>query len=176
MSTKTLTPKQTRFIQEYMLDLNATQAAIRSGYAKNGAEVTGSRLLRNPKLAEALASAKKERAESLKIDADWVLKELVSLYYKCIGDTKPLLQSRSKKHLRDGAGNALYTFNAGGAARALELIGKHVDVQSFKDRVEHDVGMSLIERLQAGRDRASQQRTEDIETVDVTPAELPAPH
>ncbi len=71
-----MTPKQQRFVDEYPIDLNGTQAAIRAGYSKRGAEVTASKLLRNPKVAAAVAEAKAERSERTKIDADWVLTRL----------------------------------------------------------------------------------------------------
>ncbi|WP_093231797.1 terminase small subunit [Thermoflavimicrobium dichotomicum] len=58
-----LTPKQQRFVEEYLIDLNATQAAIRAGYSKKTAEAIASRLLRNVKVQTAIQQAKKERSE-----------------------------------------------------------------------------------------------------------------
>lgn len=57
------TPRQARFVEEFLTDLNATQAAIRAGYSPNGAAVTGSRLLRNPKIAVAIAAQQRAIAE-----------------------------------------------------------------------------------------------------------------
>ena len=54
----------------------------------------------------------------------------------------------------DDDGNALFTFNASAASRALELIGKHTEVAAFKDRLEVSGGQTLAERIQAGRRRA----------------------
>lgn len=54
-----LTPKQKRFCEEYLIDLNATQAAIRAGYSPKTAEQTASRLLRNVKVQEYIAKDKK---------------------------------------------------------------------------------------------------------------------
>ena len=56
--------------------------------------------------------------------------------------------------LTDDDGSALYTFNAAAANRALELIGKHVGINAFRENVQVNAEMSLIERLQAGRMRA----------------------
>ena len=50
-SPDTLTPKQRRFVTEYLVDLNGTQAAVQAGYSRSGAHVTASKLLRNPKVA-----------------------------------------------------------------------------------------------------------------------------
>ena len=52
-----LTPKQARFVEEYLIDLNATQAAIRAGYSTHTADVQGSRLLSNVKVAAAIQAA-----------------------------------------------------------------------------------------------------------------------
>ena len=77
-----LTPKQQRFVEEYLIDLNATQAYIRAGYAvKNDetASVMASRLLGNDKVQTTIQEALKARQERTKIDADYVLKRLVEI-------------------------------------------------------------------------------------------------
>lgn len=55
--------------------------------------------------------------------------------------------------MKDEEGNLLFTFNAAVAARALELVGKHVNIGAFKERVEVSGELELVARLQAGRDR-----------------------
>lgn len=65
-----------RFAEEYLVDLNATQAAIRAGYAPKSAEVTGSRLLSNPKVRDLIDQLQAERSERTNIKADDVLREL----------------------------------------------------------------------------------------------------
>jgi phage terminase small subunit len=79
-----LTPNQQRFIDEYLVDLNATQAAIRAGYSEKTAEQQGSRLLRNAQVAEAVAAGKAARASETGITQDRVLTELQSLAFSCI--------------------------------------------------------------------------------------------
>jgi phage terminase small subunit len=74
-----LTPKQRAFVREYLIDLNATQAAIRAGYAEVSASAEGSRLLGNVKVAAAVEAAMKSRAERTEITADRVLKELAKI-------------------------------------------------------------------------------------------------
>lgn len=71
-----LTAKQARFVQEYLVDLNATQAAIRAGYSADTAEQQGSRLLSNAKVAEAVKLGQQKRAERTEITQDMVLAEL----------------------------------------------------------------------------------------------------
>lgn len=74
-----LTPKQKRFVDEYLVDLNATQAAIRAGYSKKTARSSGQRMLTNVDIADAIASAKKERSERTEITIDRVVRELARL-------------------------------------------------------------------------------------------------
>lgn len=68
--------KQRRFIEEYLLDSNATKAAIRAGYSPKTANEQGARLLANASVAAELAKAQAERSERTAITADNVLKEL----------------------------------------------------------------------------------------------------
>ena len=70
-----LTPKQQRFVEEFLIDLNATQAAIRSGYAAGSADVTGARLLGNVRIRAAIDAAKARRSEATGITAERVLRE-----------------------------------------------------------------------------------------------------
>lgn len=79
-----LTPKQRAFVREYLVDLNATQAAIRAGYAESGASVEGSRLLANAKVASAVESAMALRAVRTEITADRVLTELAKIGFSDI--------------------------------------------------------------------------------------------
>jgi phage terminase small subunit len=73
----TLTPKQKRFVSEYLLDLNATKAAVRAGYSEKTAEQQGYRLLRNVQVAEAVQKAVEERAERKSLSADYVIDGIV---------------------------------------------------------------------------------------------------
>ena len=69
----TLRDKQQRFVEEYLKDLNATEAAKRAGYAARSAEVQGHRLLRNDKVSAEIAERKQERSQRTQITADQVL-------------------------------------------------------------------------------------------------------
>lgn len=137
-----LTPKQERFVSEYLLDLNATQAAIRAGYSERTANEQGARLLAKVSVAAAIAEAQAARSERTKIDADYVLRQAVKLHERCMQEVVPLTD-RKGRQIRDDDGNPLFVFNAAGAAKALELIGKHVDVQAFREQVEHTGAMSI---------------------------------
>src|ERR671917_133303 len=71
-----LTPKQERFVGEYLKDLNATQAATRAGYSPSSAAEIGYENLRKPQIAAAISGAFKARAERTQVEADRVVLEL----------------------------------------------------------------------------------------------------
>jgi phage terminase small subunit len=75
-----MTPKQQRFVEEYALDFNATQAAIRAGYSQNCAKQIGSENLSKPDIAQAIAAKLQEGTERAGLSVDWVLQELRDTY------------------------------------------------------------------------------------------------
>lgn len=76
-----LSPKQRRFVEEYLVDLNATQAAIRAGYSGKRADAQGWENLRKPEIAQAIAQAQAARSARTAITADRVLFELARLAF-----------------------------------------------------------------------------------------------
>lgn len=81
-----LNERQKRFIAEYLVDLNATQAAIRAGYSEKTAHSTGCRLLKQADIAASLAKHQEARAERVGITADMVLEELARIGFANIYD------------------------------------------------------------------------------------------
>lgn len=79
-----LTPKQARFVEEYLVDLNATQAATRAGYSPKTAYSAGQRLLKDVEVAAALATAMDARAQRTSITADRVVEELAKIGFSDI--------------------------------------------------------------------------------------------
>jgi phage terminase small subunit len=79
-----LTPKQRRFVEEYMIDLNATQAAIRAGYSADTARQMGSENLSKPDIEAAIAELVVARSERTQIKADDVVKELAKIGFSNI--------------------------------------------------------------------------------------------
>ncbi|AOG22057.1 terminase small subunit [Acidovorax sp. RAC01] len=88
---KGLTPKQQRFVDEYMVDLNATQAAIRAGYSAHTANEQGSRLLANVSVQAAISIARKAQQERTGITADRVLTEIALVAF---ADARELVEVR----------------------------------------------------------------------------------
>jgi phage terminase small subunit len=160
-----VTPLQAKFVGEYLIDLNATQAAVRAGYSPDTARQIGSENLSKPDIAEAIIAAKSDRSRRTGIDAAWLLTRLadeaeadLSDLYDDAGALKPvkdwpaiwrkgLVAGIKAIEERDDRGNVvgvLREVKLSDRVKRLELIGKHIDVQAFKDRVEHSGGVSLV--------------------------------
>lgn len=160
-----LTAKQARFVDEYLVDLNATQATIRAGYSAKGAEVQGHRLLNNAKIATAVAEAQARRAERTEITVDRVLQELARVG---MSDVRKLFTDdgglRSIQELDDDTAAALasvevvtkrlpsngedlpeveyvHKLKFWDKNSALEKIGKHLGM--YLDRTEHSGGVTV---------------------------------
>jgi phage terminase small subunit len=84
-----LEPRQQRFVDEYLIDLNATQAAIRAGYSEKTAQEQSSRLLSNVIVSAAIGAARKQQQERTQITADKVLREAWNI---AIADVRELVQ------------------------------------------------------------------------------------
>lgn len=172
-AARPLTGKQQLFVQHYLKHLNATQAYIEAGYASRGnaAEVSASQLLRNPKVAAAVADAMDQRNARVKIDADWMLQRLgedveadMADLYGEDGNLKPVHQWPLiwRKGLvggvetieeKDDDGKVIgivRKVKLADRTRLKEMLGKHVDVQAFKDRVEHGLSDDLVALIAAG--------------------------
>jgi len=81
-----LTPKQARFVDEYLIDLNATQAAIRAGYSEKTAAIIGHENLRKPNIAAAVAQRQEKLAAKLEVTAESIVAELAKLGFANMGD------------------------------------------------------------------------------------------
>lgn len=74
-----LTPKQERFCQEYVIDCNATQAAVRAGYSAKTADVSGPRLLGNVRVGARIRELQVEGAKKINITREWITNELIEI-------------------------------------------------------------------------------------------------
>ncbi len=88
-----LNPRRQQFVIEYLIDLNATQAAIRAGYAVSGARQQGGRLLTNVDIQRAVAEGQEAAARRANVNADRVLTELARLAFADIADYEGLLRA-----------------------------------------------------------------------------------
>ena len=191
-----LTAKQQRFVENYLLDLNSTQAATRAGYSKGTADKQGPRLLANPGVKAAIDSAKAKRSEKTETDAAWVLKRLVAEaeadladLYTDAGDLKPI--DEWPEIWRQGlvAGVEIDALYAGSGEdrkqvgqvkkirlsdrlRRLELIGRHVRVNAFQEQIAVSGVEALADRIARAKARADD---EDRLAPPAARSALPAP-
>lgn len=156
MADRKLTPKQQRFVEEYLIDLNATQAAIRAGYSKKTAQEIGSENLAKPMIAMAIAQYQKKISEKLQIDAEWVLRQAVKVHQRCLQET-PVLDS-------EGNPTGEYKFDSTGANKALDLIGKHINIQAFSDKMKVDQELTI--NVNSGIDLPPGKLDEDQDRID----------
>lgn len=145
-----LTEKQKRFAEEYLVDLNATQAAIRAGYSPDTANEQGSRLLANVNIKSTVDKMIAERSRRTGINADRVIREIAKIAFVNAGeivdlDTALLMDKISDDDMAAIQSVKVKTFGEDGVERevkladklkALELLGKHLGL--FKDKLEVD--------------------------------------
>lgn len=161
-----LTPKQQRFVHEYLIDLNGTQAAIRAGYSAKTANEQASRLLTNVSVRAAIEAAQVERSQATKIDAAYVLSRLVEIDQMDVLDIladdmsiKPIhqwpkvwrqyLAGFDVSELFEGRGDEremvgfLKKLKWPDKVKNLELLGKHVGVNAFRENVHTEHSGSI---------------------------------
>ena len=157
------TEKQRRFVEHYLVNPCASHAAREAGYAPPH-WTQGYRLLHEREhVRDEIAKRQHERAEKMNIDAEWLLKELVEAVEVAKASVKPKLNSKTGKPIKDEEGNPVYTRNDQALLKALELIGKHISVAAFTERLEIATDEKLIERIYAARRRVRQEESlEDL--------------
>ena len=131
-----LGPMQQRFIEQYVIDLNGKQAAIRAGYSPRSAKVTACRMLTRDNVQQALATLIEARNRDKAVDARYVVETLRENVDRSM-QTEPVLD-------RSGIKIGEYVYAGSVANRALELLGKHLGM--FVDRVDH-TGEITIEAI-----------------------------
>jgi phage terminase small subunit len=151
-----LNKKQKRFCQEYIIDLNATQAAIRAGYSEKTAGIQSFHLLKKPNIQSVIQKALENRSIRTQITQDRVLEELARIGFSCVDDYVEWGGSKYKlkesQELTDDQKAAISEVSVhkskdGGSIKfklydkvsALEKIGRHLGM--FNDKI--DVNMTI---------------------------------
>lgn len=145
MGERKLTAKQERFVAEYLVDLNATQAAIRAGYSAKTAEEQGYQLLRKTSVAKAIAEQKRARAERTEVTADRVVDELAALSLYDPAALVDVMGPADIAKLPEATRRAIIGWSWDKQGRfvlklspktpSLDLLGRHLGM--FRDRIEH---------------------------------------
>ncbi len=186
----TFTPKQRRFIEEYLVDLNATQAAIRAGYNQHSAYSIGQENLKKPEIQAALEVAIQARSERTETNADRVVLELsrlalIPITAVCSWDNTGKVELKPSDQISPHAAAAIKEIyaithiNADGSTTcrlhikmrdklgALELLGKHLGMFAKKikqrgERADHELRQRIERRVKA---MTPEQREKITETI-----------
>lgn len=142
-----LTDKQIMFVKEYLIDLNATQAAIRAGYSKKTAGKIGNENLTKPEIQAEIEKCMKAREKRTEVTQDRVVQELAAIAFARATDYAEVVnnsvkikntdqleenQVRAIAGIKEGANGVEIKLND--KEKALELLGRHLGM--FKDKVE----------------------------------------
>ena len=130
-----LTPRQRRFVDEYLVDLNGTQAAIRAGYSAKTAGRIAGQILKKLEIQQAISAAQVERQKRTELTADEVIRDLREVRDVCLGrkSVKVIEVVKFEGEATPHEVDAL-VFDANGANKALELLGKHIGM--FGDKLD----------------------------------------
>ena len=129
-----MTDKQNAFVTEYLKDMNLTQAAIRAGYSPKTAYSIGQRLMKNVEVSNAINSAMSERQQRTEITVDYVIDNLREIVDRTM-QKKPVIVKGEQ--LTDENGLGVWCFDAKNAIKALELLGKHLNM--FTDKIQANI-------------------------------------
>ncbi|EPO5275732.1 terminase small subunit [Citrobacter braakii] len=177
---KPLTAMQEAYCQSYIkYPENQSQAAIDAGFSPNTAAVKASVMMRDERIQKRIAELMEERNKRLRVSADYVLLRLVEIDQMDVldilnddGSLKPIsqwpkiwrttlsgfdLSSTIINMNEDAIENILKKIKWPDKVKNLELIGKHVDVMAFKERLEVNVKMTIADRMAAARKRVKEQ-------------------
>ncbi|QMN56310.1 terminase small subunit [Citrobacter freundii] len=177
---KPLTAMQEAYAQEYTkCPENQTQAAINAGFSPNTAAVKASVMMRDERIQKRIAELMEERNKRLRVSADYVLLRLVEIDQMDVldilnddGTLKPIrewpkiwrttlsgfdLSSTIMNMNEDSIETILKKIKWPDKVKNLELIGKHVDVNAFKERLEIDVKMTIADKMAKARKRVKEQ-------------------
>lgn len=183
---KPLTAMQEAYAQEYTkCPENQTQAAINAGFSPNTAAVKASVMMRDERIQKRIAELMEERNKRLRVSADYVLLRLVEMVQMDVSDIldddggiKPVSQwpkvwrtalsamdiNRIRMAGKDGEDDIESTLQKvkwPDKVKLLELIGKHVDVMAFKERMEVNVNVTIADRMAAARRRLKERQGGD---------------
>lgn len=164
------------FVMEYMKDWDAKRALRATGNPAPTA--TATRLRKSPAIREAIATLMEDRLRRLKVDTDWVLMRLLRELEADLGDLidddgsvlpvsewpmiwrQGLVTGLEVKTEVDDEGRAsqVTKIKLADRSKSIGLLGKHVDVQAFRDRVDVSVDISLADRLRERREKVISER------------------
>lgn len=161
-----MTPKQARFVAEYLIDLNATQAAIRAGYSEKTAASIGEENLKKPEIAAAVAKKTQVQLAKTDLTAERTLEEMRRLAFSNVqdlfdekGNLRPIhMLTREQAaciasveviiknaQAGDGHTDTVHKIKVWDKTRTLEMLGKHFAL--LTEKVQHSGGLTIKHEL-----------------------------
>ena len=146
-----MTPKHKRFVSEYLVDLNATQAAVRAGYSKKTAYSIGQENLSKPEIAKAITAAMTKRSERTEVTQDYVITSIMETMERCKQAEAVKYQNGDQVFVDtpDGKRAPAYKFEASAVLKGAELLGRHLAMFTDKTENRHTVENLTDEELDA---------------------------
>jgi phage terminase small subunit len=169
--------RQTLFVKEYLVDLNATQAAIRAGYSKKTARVIGQENLQKPAIAKAVQKEMDARSHRVNVTSDDVLRELLRLSLvdvtqafdkdgrllpikeipedvrRAIAGIDLRTQEASEDDEEDSPASEAVRIKFYDKTKSLDLLGRHLKLWTDKQPLNVNVNLSYADRLRRARQR-----------------------
>ena len=155
---KKLTEKQKRFVEEYLIDLNGTQAAIRAGYSAKTANEQASRMLANVSIQQAISEKMAERSKRTGVNQDRVVQELAKIAFLKMTDVVDhngkikddaseddlsCIESIKYKHSDTDTGSSTEReVKTASKLKALELLGKHLGM--WNDKLDVNITQPIV--------------------------------
>lgn len=131
-----LTPRQKRFVEEYLQHGNGTEAAITAGYSRKTAAGQASRLLKDPEVQKYRMELEKKLFDEIGVSAEWIGRRLVEIAERCMqGQPHMSWNHETRQKEPDG----LWVFDPAGATKALHELGVHVGMFKQPDKAGGDV-------------------------------------
>lgn len=160
---KKLTPRQKRFISEYLIDKCGEKAAIRAGFSPKSARSQASVLLSNPNISKQINEKLEKKCIEAEITAEFILSSLKDVAERCMVARAVMYFDKVDKEYKQKTAIkenpttgeleevGVYEFDSAGANKALELLGKYRKL--FTDKIEVDVTDNLAQRMAEARER-----------------------
>jgi phage terminase small subunit len=148
-----LTDKQEKFCIEYLVDLNATQAAIRAGYSPDSARHLGYETMTKPYILVRIKALMDERSKNTMVDATFVVEGFKQVFDRCMQKTPVMVYNPGDRCMEqktevDEEGNeqGIWEFDSQGANKALEMLGRHLAMFTDKTKAEDkkDITVTVI--------------------------------
>lgn len=166
MAKKEFTAKQAKFIKEYLIDLNASQAAARAGYSKKSSGEEGARLLSNVRVSAEIKAEMAKREKRTEVTQDYVISIILDTIKRC-QQAEPVLDRKGNHVLIENAKGKMvpaYVFEPRSIMKGAELLGKHVGIfeKDNKQKQSADAA-ALLAALALAPD--AEQKTKELKNI-----------